>query len=91
MIIKIKQYVARVARYQENVDGTIAKVEENIVLKGRRFTEASVWKQIPRDCKLIGHGYQEETYNVDDTALLAFCAEHGVKVINVESAPDVNN
>lgn len=90
MVIKIKQYIARVSRYQEHDDGTISKVEENIVLKGKRFTESSVWKQIPRDCKLISHGYREEAYDMDDAALLAFCAEYGVKVEPVEAAPNVN-
>lgn len=83
MIIKIKKYVATVARFVEHEDGTITKETENITLNGSRFSEASVWKQIPRDAKLVKHGYVEAAYEVDADALEAFCKEHG-KPVNKE-------
>lgn len=80
MIIKIRKYVATVSKYVEHDDGSITKQTENITLKGSRFSEASVWKQIPRDCKLVSHGYVEETFEVDADALAAWCNENGKKI-----------
>ena len=80
MIVKIKKYVAEVARYVEHEDGSISKQVETVVLKGQRFSDASVWKQIPRDCKLISHGYIERNYEIDVEKLAAFCKENGVLV-----------
>lgn len=80
MIIKVKKYVAKVARYVENPDGTITKETEEIVLSGKRFSKAGVWKQIPRDAKLLEHGYVEKTYDVDPDKLLKWCEENGKPV-----------
>ena len=80
MVIKIKKYVAKVAQYVEHEDGTISKEMESITLKGQRFSEASVWKQIPRDAKLISHGYVEEAFDVDADKLAAWCKENGKPV-----------
>ena len=77
MIIKIKKYVAKVAQFVEHEDGTITKEIVSITLKGQRFSEAGVWKQIPRDSKLISHGYEETTYDVDTDKLSAWLAENG--------------
>lgn len=77
MIIKFKRYVATVARYVEDENGVITKQTEDITLDGRRFTDASVWKKIPRDCKLISHGWKDEAYEVNSAALLAFCSTAG--------------
>ena len=80
MVIKIKKYVAQVAQYVEHEDGTISKEMRSITLKGQRFSEASVWKQIPRDAKLVSHGYVEEAYEVDSDKLAAWCKENGAPV-----------
>ena len=80
MIVKIKKYVATVARYVEHEDSTITKTEDEITLKGQRFSEASVWKQIPRDAKLISHGYMEQAFEVDTDALHEFCSTNGKPV-----------
>lgn len=80
MIIKIKKYVAKIAQYEEREDGSIVKVEREIILKGRRFSEAGVWKQIPRDAKLISHGYIDEAYEVDGDKLMTWCKENGKPV-----------
>lgn len=80
MIIKIKKYVATVSRYVEHDDGTITKTEDEITLKGQRFSEASVWKQIPSDAKLISHGYVEQVFEVDTDALHEFCITNGKPV-----------
>lgn len=77
MIIKIKKYVATVAQFVEHDDGSITKETEDITLNGQRFSEASVWKQIPRDAKLVSHGYKEACYEIDADALEAFCKENG--------------
>lgn len=77
MIINFKRYVATVARYVEGENGVITKHVEDIALDGRRFTDASVWKKIPRDCKLISHGWKVESYIVDTAALLTFCSTAG--------------
>ena len=84
MIIKIKKYVAKVAQFVEHEDGSITKETREITLKGQRFSEASVWKQIPRDAKLISHGYIEEAYEVDADQLVEWCKEHG-KPVNDEN------
>lgn len=81
MLIKIKKYVARVSKYVEHEDGSITKEESEIALNGRRFSEASVWKQIPRDANLISHGYVEVSYEVDADALREFCISNGKPVI----------
>lgn len=80
MFIKIRKYVAKVARFVEHEDGSITKEIESVTLKGQRFSEASVWKQIPRDAKLIEHGYVEEAYEVDTDKLAAWCKENGKPV-----------
>lgn len=82
MTIKIKKYVATIAEFVEHDDGTITKEVKEIALKGQRFSEASVRKQIPRDAKLISHGYDEHAYEVDADALEAYCKENGKPVTN---------
>lgn len=77
MVIKIKKYVAKVSQFVEHEDGTISKEISCITLKGQRFSEASVWKQIPRDAKLIEHGYIEEAFEVDTDKLVEWCKENG--------------
>ncbi|MBQ8426465.1 MAG: hypothetical protein IJX16_07515 [Clostridia bacterium] len=82
MIIRIKKYVAKVARFVENEDtGVVTKEVSKITLNGQRFSEASVWKRIPRDAQLISHGYVEEAFEVDTDALRKFCMENGKPVI----------
>lgn len=80
MIIKFKKYIAKVSRFVEHEDGTITKAVEDIVLKGSRFSEAGVWKQIPRDAKLIEHGYVEQAYEVDADQLEAWLIANGKAV-----------
>lgn len=80
MIIKVKKYVAKVAKFVEHEDGTITKENASITLKGQRFSEASVWKQIPRDCKLISHGYEEAAYEVDPDKLTEWLNANGKPV-----------
>lgn len=77
MIIKIKKYVATIAQFVEHEDGTITKEIKDVTLNGQRFSEASVWKQIPRDAKLVSHGYKETAYDIDADALEAFCKANG--------------
>ena len=84
MTIKIKKYVAKVAQFVEHDDGTITKEITSITLKGHRFSEASVWKQIPRDAKLISHGYEESAYKVDPDALTNWLNENGELVESEE-------
>ncbi len=92
MIIKIKKYVAKVARFVENEDtGVITKEVSEITLNGQRFSEASVWKQIPRDAKLISHGYVEEAFEVDTDALHKFCMENGKPVVKDTPQSSDNN
>ena len=81
MIIKIKKYVAKVAKFVEHENGSITKEISEIALNGLRFREAGVWKQIPRDCKLISHGYVEQAYEVDTDALHEFCITNGKPVV----------
>ena len=80
MVIKIKKYVAKVAKFVEHDDGAITKEVSEISLKGQRFSEASVWKQIPRDVKLISHGYVEEAYDVDSDKLAEWCKANGARI-----------
>ena len=82
MIIKIKKYVAKVARFVEHEDGTITKDMSSLTLKGQRFSDAGVWKQIPRDAKLISHGYIEEVFDVDADKLLDWCKENGCPAVS---------
>ena len=77
MVIKIKKYVAKVAKFVEHDDGSITKEISEITLKGQRFSEATVWKQIPRDAKLISHGYVEEAYEVDPDKLTEWAKANG--------------
>lgn len=77
MIIKFRKYVATVSRFVEHEDGTITKKTEDITLKGQRFSDASVWKQIPRDCKLVSHGYRESAYKVDGDKLEEWLKQNG--------------
>ena len=88
MIIKIKKYVAKVSKFVEHEDGSITKEVEDITLKGARFSEATVWKQIPRDCKLVSHGYVEQAFEVDTDKLTAWLSENGKAV---ESDKDNDN
>lgn len=76
MIIKIKKYVATVARYVEDGE-KISKIVEDITIKGQRISPATVEKQIPRGVVLISHGYREEAFEVDAEKLLEFCRENG--------------
>lgn len=80
MVIKIKKYVAKVAQFVEHEDGSISKEITSLTLSGQRFSEASVWKQIPRDAKLISHGYVEDSFEVDADKLLEWCKENGKPV-----------
>lgn len=84
MTIKIKKYVAKVAEFVEHEDGSITKETREIVIKGRRFSEASVRKQIPRTAKLLEHGYVEASYEVDNAKLEEFCKAYG-KVVEAVS------
>lgn len=84
MIIKIKKYVATVADFVEHQDGTISKELCEVEIKGARISEATVWKQIPRTAKLIGHGYRTSEYEVE-TALLENWLRDNARV--VEAAP----
>ena len=77
MKITIKKYVATVYNFVEHEDGTITKEEQHIVLNGKRFSEAGVWKKIPVGSKLISHGWVENTYEVEDEKLCAWLAENG--------------
>ena len=77
MKITIKKYVARVSDFVEHEDGTITKEERNIVLEGKRFSEAGVCKKIPVGSKLISHGWVENTYEVDGDKLCAWLADNG--------------
>ena len=53
MIAKIRKYVAKVVDFVEHEDGTISKEVEEIVLKGQRFSPASVERHIPRGTRLL--------------------------------------
>lgn len=75
--IKLKHYIAVVERYVENDDGSIKKETVEIVLEGRRFSEATVWKKIPRDCKLVTHGWREELWEIEEETLLPFLMKNG--------------
>lgn len=77
MVVKIKKYVAKVAMFSEHEDGTITKEIREITLKGQRFSETTVWKQIPRDARLISHGYVEDSYEVDADKLSEWCKANG--------------
>lgn len=88
MIIKVKKYVAKVSKFVEHDDGTITKEIDDITLKGQRFSEAGVWKQIPRDAKLISHGWVEDAYEVDSDKLTEWCKANGKPV---ESSKDEDN
>ena len=72
MIIKIRKYVATVSTFVEHEDGSITKETKDLTLKGQRFSEAGVLKQIPRDCKLVSHGYKSMSYEVDEDKLEAW-------------------
>lgn len=80
MIIKIRKYVAEVSQFVEHEDGSITKENKSIILNGQRFSEAGVWKQIPRDAKLLSHGWQEIAYEIDTDKLEQFCKEFGKPV-----------
>lgn len=77
MIIKVKKYVAKVSQFVEHEDGTITKEISDVVITGQRISEAGVWKQIPRDAKLISHGYIEESYEVDTDKLTEWLKSNG--------------
>ena len=77
MVIKIKKYVAKVSQFVEHEDCGITKETRDITLSGQRFSEAGVWKQIPRDAKLISHGYVEQAFEVDTDKLVEWLCENG--------------
>ena len=77
MVIKIKKYVAKVSQFVEHEDGSITKDTRDITINGQRFSEAGVWKQIPRDAKLISHGYVEQAFEVDTDKLVEWLCENG--------------
>ena len=85
MIVKIKKYVAKVTDFVEHDDGSITKEVYDVNIRGRRISETSVWKQIPRTAKLISHGYIETAYDVDGEKLSAWLAENGTVVEAVEA------
>lgn len=80
MVVKVRKYVAKVSQFVEHEDGTITKEVSEIVITGQRISEAGVWKQIPRDAKLISHGYVEKAFEVDSDKLTAWLEENGVAV-----------
>ena len=81
MIVRIKKYVAKVARFVENAEsGEIRKEVSEIVLEGHRFGNAGVEKKIPREYSLISHGWVEKAYNVDPVILEKFLSENGQPV-----------
>lgn len=82
MIVNIKKYVAKVSKFVEHDDGSITKEVVDIELNGKRFSPASVWKHIPRDCKLIESGWVETSYEVDTNKLENFCKENGKLIVN---------
>lgn len=83
MVIKVKKYVAKVAIFNEHEDGAITKEVSEVEIKGLRISEASVWKQIPRDAKLLEHGYVEKAYEVDTDKLTAWLEENA-KPVTIE-------
>ena len=80
MIVKIKKYVANVSIFKEHEDGSITKEAAEIELKGKRFSPAAVWKQIPREAKLIESGWKETSYQIDSEKLEEFLKENGEPV-----------
>ena len=81
MIVKIKKYVAKVSRFVENVEsGEIRKEVSEIVLDGQRFGKNSIEKRIPREYRLISHGWVEKAYNADTELLEKFLHENGQPV-----------
>lgn len=82
MIINIKKYVAKVSKFVEHEDGSITKEVSEIELSGKRFSPATVWKLIPRDCKLIESGWVETSYEVDTAKLENFCKENGKPIVD---------
>lgn len=85
MIIKIRKYVAKVAEFKENEDGTISKEVREIALEGKRFSQSAVWKHIPREAKLLESGWKETAYDVDAEKLEQFLAANG-KPVAAENA-----
>lgn len=81
MKITVKKYIAKVSQFVEHEDGTITKEVKEIEIKGQRMSEAGVIKQIPRDARLITHGYVETSYNVDSDKLTAWLAENGEVIV----------
>lgn len=82
MKVSIKKYVATVAKFVENEDGTIKKVVEDITLDGKRFSEATVWKSIPKGSNLVESGWKTVTFEVDTDTLEKFLLENGKAVDN---------
>ena len=85
MIIKIRKYVAKVAKFEEHEDGTVSKEVQEIALDGKRFSPSTVWKRIPREAKLLESGWKETAYDVDAEKLEQFLAENG-KPVSAENA-----
>ena len=77
MIIKIRKYVAKVAEFKENEDGSISKEVREITLNGKRFSHDTVLKHIPREAKLVESGRKEMAFEVDRDKLEQFLAENG--------------
>lgn len=82
MIVNIKKYVAKVSKFVEHEDGSITKEVVKMELSGKRFSPATVWKLIPRDCKLVESGWVETSYEVDTGKLENFCKENGKLIDN---------
>lgn len=76
MKIKIKRCEATTVSYEETAEG-IRRVENRVVISGKRITEATVLKQIPREHKLLKWGYIDEVYEIDDTRLHDFLRHNG--------------
>ena len=85
MIVKIKKYVAKVSVFKEHEDGSISKEVREIILDGKRFSPATVWKKIPRDAKLEEMGWRETAYEIEVDELEKFLSENG-KLVTAENA-----
>ena len=77
MIVKIRKYIAKVAEFKEQEDGSISKEVYEIALEGSRFRPNAVLRKIPREAKLLESGWRETVYKVDDGKLEMFLKDHG--------------
>lgn len=81
MKVKFNRHIATVAIFHEDeITGNIAKEIKEIEITGTHVYEASVYKQIPRECKLISHGVVTSVFEVDSGALLDFCKANGKEI-----------